>query len=237
MRRLSLPLLCFLILVSLLLGWGLWEAITWPNVARLAKEDPKSTAFIERYQGTQGKDGKKRRADWRPVPASRISNELKHAVVVAEDIDFFSHHGFAWEEIKKAWKEAKEQDRPLRGASTLTQQLAKNLWLSPSRNPWRKAKEALLTRDLERHLSKTRILELYLNVVEFGPGIFGAEAASRRYFGKPAAFLSRAEAVQLAASLPKPSQWHPGSRSRVYQRRVARLLLRVEKTDWVRGQL
>ncbi len=237
MRPFSLPLKLFLVLAGTLLAWGLWEAVTWPDMAVLARENPQTTAFIERYQRAKGKDGRPLRADWRPVPASRISNELKHAVVVAEDIDFFSHHGFAWEEIKKAWKESREEDKPLRGASTLTQQLAKNLWLSPSRNPWRKVKEALLTRDLERHLPKARILDLYLNVVELGPGIYGAEAASRRYFGKPAAFLGRGEAAQLAAALPKPSLWHPGSGSRVYQRRVARLLARMEQSHWVRGQL
>ena len=132
-------------------------------------------------------------------------------MLVAEDIDFFSHHGFAVEELKKAVQEAWEEGEMPRGASTLTQQLAKNLWLSPSRNPLRKLKEALLTRSLEKHLEKRRILELYLNVVEFAPGVYGAEAAAQRFFGKPAAELSRHEAAALAGGLPKPSSWHPGA--------------------------
>ena len=145
------------------------------------------------------------------MPYGRISAELKLAVLVAEDIDFFSHHGFAVAELKKAVQEAWEEGEMPRGASTLSQQLAKNLWLSPSRNPLRKVKEALLTRSLEKHLAKRRILELYLNVVEFAPGVYGAEAAAQRFFGKPAAALSRPEAAALAGGLPKPSELASGS--------------------------
>jgi monofunctional biosynthetic peptidoglycan transglycosylase len=125
------------------------------------------------------------------------------------------------------------EKRPPRGASTLTQQLAKNLWLSPSRNPWRKAKEALLTWQLERRLAKRRILELYLNVVEFGPGVYGAEAAARHYFDKSAAELSEVEAAQLAAALPRPRAWRPGSDSAVYRRRVASVERRMVKAVWL----
>ena len=128
---------------------------------------------------------------------------------MAEDINFFTHHGFDLGEIGKVVDAAMADGELQRGASTLTQQLAKNLWLSPSRNPLRKVKEAILTWQLERTLPKRRILELYLNVAEFGPGIFGAEAAARRYFGKPAAALDAAESAQLAASLPNPRRWHP----------------------------
>ena len=140
----------------------------------------------------------------RRSPYARIAPDLKVAILVAEDIDFFSHEGFAVGEMKLALEEAWKEGEAPRGASTITQQLAKNLWLSPSRNPWRKVKEALLTRSLERHLEKRRILELYLNVVEFGPGIYGAEAASRNYFGVAASALTRRQAAELAASLPKP---------------------------------
>ena len=124
------------------------------------------------------------------------------------------------------------EGRP-RGASTVTQQLAKNLWLSPSRNPLRKLKEALLTRQLEHDLGKRRILELYLNVVEFGPGIFGAEAAAEHYFGLTAAELAPPEAAALAAGLPKPSAWHPGSPSKAYRRRVGILESRMEKARFL----
>ncbi len=215
----------------------LWQLFTWPDVAALAGKDPETTAFIERYRSQAGKDGRPAAVAWRPVPYARISAELKHAVLVAEDIDFFSHRGFAWGEVKKAIEEAREEGTPMRGASTITQQLAKNLWLSPSRNPWRKVKEALLTRQLEKHLPKRRILELYLNVAELGPGVYGAEAAARRYFGKSAAALGSYEAAALAGGLPKPSAWHPGSRSSVYQRRVRRIEGRMARTGWLRGNL
>jgi len=210
-----------------------WQWATWPRVAALAAHDPKSTAFLEHWRERERAAGRPGVATWRPVPWERIADELKVAVVVAEDIDFFSHHGFAIDEMKKAAREAWEERELPRGASTLTQQLAKNLWLSPSRNPWRKAKEAILTRQLERDLSKRRILELYLNVVELGPGIWGAEAASQRYFGKPAAALTAREAAMLAASLPRPSQWHPGIRSRGYERAIARVLGRMRRAQWV----
>jgi monofunctional biosynthetic peptidoglycan transglycosylase len=124
------------------------------------------------------------------------------------------------EAIRKA---IREREAP-RGASTITQQLAKNLWLSPSRNLTRKIREALLTRQLEESLSKDRILALYLNVVEFGPGIYGAEAAARHYFGKSASELSPREGAMLAAGLPRPKQWNPSSGSENYAKRVDRIL-------------
>jgi monofunctional biosynthetic peptidoglycan transglycosylase len=136
-------------------------------------------------------------------------------VVVAEDIDFFSHHGFATKEMRAALEKAWDEKELPRGASTITQQLAKNLWLSPSRNPWRKVKEAILTRQLERHLDKRRILELYLNVVELGPGIYGAEAAARHHFGVSAAQLTPAQAARLAAMLPRP-RFYDRNRSSQY---------------------
>ncbi len=221
----------------LVLFFFLYEAATWPDVARLAKELPKSTAFIDRFRDRARGAGKPDRVAWKPVPYGRISAELKLAVLVAEDIDFFSHNGFAVAELKKAVAEAWEEGEMPRGASTLTQQLAKNLWLSPSRNPLRKVKEALLTRSLEKHLEKRRILELYLNVVEFAPGVYGAEAAAQRFFGKPAARLSRQEASALAGSLPKPSKWHPGATSPVYLRRVDRIAGRIERAAWLRGEI
>ena len=122
---------------------------------------------------------------------------------------------------------------PTRGASTITQQLAKNLWLTPSRNPLRKAREAILAWQIEQALSKRRILEIYLNVAEFGPGCYGVEAAARRYFGKAAADVGPAEAAQLAASLPNPRLWHPGSTSRAYQAHVMRIARRVERVSWL----
>lgn len=213
------------------------ETARWPDVGRLAREEPESTAFQQRWRQRERAAGRRGELAYRPVPWSRISDELKLAVVVAEDIDFFSHRGFATGEMKRAIAEAWDERELPRGASTITQQLAKNLWLSPSRNPWRKAKEALLTRQLEAKLSKRRILELYLNVVELGPGVWGAEAAARRYFGKPAAALDRREAASLAAALPRPRDWHPGVASRGYQRAIERVVGRMARAGWVEREI
>ena len=231
-RRWGLRLL--LLLLAIAVGWLAWEALTWPDVARLARDRPVSTAFIDDYRARQRALGKPDRVAWTWTPYPAISSDLKRAVLVAEDVNFFSHHGFELTELQHTLEEAlREMDLPRRGASTITQQLAKNLWLSPSRSPWRKAKEAILTWQLERALSKRRILELYLNVVEMGPGVYGAGAASQRYFGRPASELGPLEAAQLAASLPRPAQWHPGVESTAYRRRVASIRDRMARAQFL----
>ncbi|HLE85115.1 MAG TPA: monofunctional biosynthetic peptidoglycan transglycosylase [Thermoanaerobaculia bacterium] len=217
-----------LVLLALAAAWLLWELVTWPDVAALATENPESTAFIRRYERRSGQEA---RHTW--VAYGAISPHLKRAVLVGEDINFFSHDGFDQGELEIALRDAWAEKRFPRGASTVTQQLAKNLWLSSSRNPLRKVKEALLTRELERHLTKQRILELYLNAVELGPGIYGAEAAARHYFGRSAAGLSEWQAASLAAGLPNPDAWHPGSGSRAYQNRVRTLLRRMGKAGFL----
>lgn len=216
------------IALSILLLFVLYQLLTWPDVSRLATEPPKSTAFLE--QARQRSESEIPSPQW--VPYEQISPHLKRAVLVSEDIDFFSHEGFAWVEIQNAWREFRRGEG-LRGASTLTQQLAKNLWLSPSRNPWRKLEEAVLTVQLERHLSKRRILEIYLNVAEMGPGVFGVENAARRFFGKPASELSELEAAALAAALPSPRRWYPGSGSRAAANRQQTILRRMAKAGWL----
>ncbi|HEY7434536.1 MAG TPA: monofunctional biosynthetic peptidoglycan transglycosylase [Methylomirabilota bacterium] len=223
-----------------LLGVLVWlgvEIWTWPAVGRLATERPATTAFIERYRAQQRAAGRPDRVAWTWTPYAGISPALKRAVLVAEDIGFFSHHGFALAEMQNALEEAlRDRERP-RGASTITQQLAKNLWLSPSRNPLRKGREALLTSQLERALSKRRILELYLNVVEFGPGVYGAGAASQRYFGKAPADLDESEAAQLAAVLPNPGAWRPGAGSAAYRRHVAAIERRMSRAVFLWKQI
>ena len=139
--------------------------------------------------------------------------------------------------MKIAVEDALHDSEAPRGASTITQQLVKNLWLSPSRNPLRKVKEAILTWQLERALSKRRILEVYLNVAEFGPGIYGVGGAAQAYFGKAPADLSEQDASLLAASLPRPASWHPGSRSQAYQRYAAAIRARMDKADFLRKQI
>ncbi|MFP5288422.1 MAG: monofunctional biosynthetic peptidoglycan transglycosylase [Thermoanaerobaculia bacterium] len=225
-------------LLGLLAAWAAWQAITWPDVSALAEEDPETTAFIERYRdgGWLGL-GQDREVEWKWVPGSRISSNLKRAVIVSEDIEFFSHNGFSTREQRAALEDAWEEKKQPRGASTITQQLAKNLWLSPSRNPLRKVKEAVLTWQLERALTKRRILEIYLNVVEFGEGIYGAEAAARHYYGKSARSLTVRQAAELAAGLPRPRSWHPGSKSRSYQRKVRSIERRMAKASWLRRRV
>jgi monofunctional biosynthetic peptidoglycan transglycosylase len=210
-----------------------YAVLSRPRVSRLARERPASTAFIERYQEEQVRAGKAGRVEWRWVPRESISPHLQRAVIVSEDIGFFSHHGFELAEVRQALRDAVRAGSAPRGASTITQQLAKNLWLSPSRNPWRKVKEAILTKQLEAALSKRRILELYLNVAEFAPGVYGAEAGSRHYFGKPAAALDAREAALLAAVLPRPRRWRPGSTSAPYLRQVARIEARMARAGFL----
>jgi len=228
-------LLKFLGLVCLgIAAWGAWEALTWPDVRSLARRPPTTTAFIERWRAAQREAGRDDRVDRRWVPYAAIAPSLKVAVLVAEDVNFFSHDGFDRGEIRKALGQAIEDHDVPRGASTITQQLAKNLWLSPSRDPFRKAREAILAWQLERALGKRRILELYLNVVEFGPGAWGAESASRRYFGVAAADLGDDEAARLAAALPSPTTWHPGSSSGAARRHADTVRRRMDKAQFLR---
>lgn len=237
-RKLSCCLLW--VCLGLALAGGLWVGVEWrrlPDPAVYKKQNPSTTAYIELDKAKAIAEGRKPRIEWQWVPYARIAVPMKQAVVVSEDLNFFSHRGFDLGEIRASLRDAWEEREMPRGASTLTQQLARNLWLSPNRAWGRKLREALLTFRLERALSKPRILELYLNVVEFGPGVYGAEAAARHYFKKSAAELTDREAAQLAAGLPSPGRWHPGSSSAVYQRRVDRLLARMEKAAWVLKKL
>jgi monofunctional biosynthetic peptidoglycan transglycosylase len=224
--------LAMLVIVAI----GVWvgaEIWTWPSVGRLATSRPRTTAFIDQYRAEQRAAGRPDRVAWTWTPYAAMSPAIKRAVLVSEDVNFFSHHGFALDEMQNALGDALRDGEIPRGASTITQQLAKNLWLSRSRNPLRKAKEAVLTWQLERRLPKRRILELYLNVAEFGPGIYGVGAASQHYFGKPAADLDESEAAQLAAVLPSPGTWRPGAASPAYRRRVAAIERRMERAGFL----
>jgi len=163
-------------------------------------------------QGLEEGQALRIRQTW--VPLKRISAYLVKAVIIAEDDKFWSHEGFDFEAIQKAIEKDLEAKKFKWGASTISQQLAKNLYLTPSKNPVRKLKEAILTWRIEQALSKKRIIELYLNCVEWGEGIFGAEAAARHYFGKGAAALGAEEAARLAVVLPNPLKWNPVGNSR-----------------------
>lgn len=163
-----------------------------------------------------------------PVPLSQVSPHLTRAVLVAEDASFYRHRGVDWYELGQAIRDAWLRRRAPRGASTLTQQLARNLYLAPSRSLWRKAEELFIARRLERALSKRRILEVYLNVAEWGAGIFGAEAAARAYYGVPASALDLQQAAELAATLPHPLTINPARDPDRLARPAALVLRRMQ---------
>ena len=203
--------------------------LTLPDVRILRTQNPQTTAFIELRARQAEARGETLRRNQRWVSYSRISPNLKRAVLVAEDSAFWHHDGIDYQQLKESMETNLERMEFARGASTITQQLAKNLYLSPSKNPLRKVRELLIARRLEAELSKQRILELYLNVIEWGNGIYGAEAAARSYFGKPAADLTPWESALLAASIPNTRLFDPGRPSARLVRRQEMVLRRMGK--------
>ncbi|HEX8293928.1 MAG TPA: transglycosylase domain-containing protein [Pyrinomonadaceae bacterium] len=234
-----------LVVLGLFTLFVVYEVVTFPRVADLQTKNPETTSMIETRLKEAREEGREPRRVQQWVPISRISVNLQRAVLAGEDTNFVAHDGFDYEAIQKAWeagqkeaeREAKqegEQDtawlpdlsRFRRGGSTVSQQLAKNLYLSSERTAARKVKEAAITYFLERSLSKCRILEIYLNVIEWGDGVYGAEAAAQTYFRKPAANLTPQEAAYLAAMIPSPlNVFNPQKNPRRVQRRQ-RVLLR-----------
>jgi len=222
----------FILLAAILLSSILYEYLSLPGastIERLRVSNPTTTAFMESRKASH-------RGSWKPahqwIPLSQISPHLVHAVIVAEDGSFYVHDGIDWYEVKESFERNIEEGRLVRGASTITQQLAKNLYLSGSRDPVRKLKEWIIAMRLENALSKRRILELYLNLIEWGDGIFGAEAASQHYFGKSAGELTRDEAVRLAAVIPNPLRYNPAGASRYVSNRMRIILSRMEARGW-----
>ncbi len=194
-KRLLLGLVSLILLYQFwLFGWVLWW--NWVN--------PDTTRFMEiRLAGLQTKDPKAQlKKQW--VNYGQISIHLKRALIVSEDDLFVHHEGFDWEGIQKAMQKNQQRGKIVAGGSTISQQLAKNLLLSPEKTPWRKAQEAIVTLMIESVWSKQRIFEVYLNVIEWGNGVFGAEAAARRYYGISAAQLSPEQAAKLAGMVPSP---------------------------------
>lgn len=194
---------------------------------------PARWAAWQRQEDRWRQEGSRRPIENSYVPLPRISVELQLATLVGEDIDFFGHGSVDLDAIVEA-VEAHKPGTRLRGASTITQQLAKNLFLSPERSLWRKVREARLAWWMERRLGKRRILELYLNAVEFGPGLFGAEVASRHYFYVAASELSPEQAAGLAAAIPSPGRDNPTTESRRWQFRRSMILRRMTHAAWLR---
>jgi monofunctional biosynthetic peptidoglycan transglycosylase len=199
------------------------------EIARLNTTNPETTALIEQRRRERG-DGWRLVRQW--VPISRISPHLIHAVVAAEDGQFFSHEGIDWFEVKESIERNLHEGKVVRGASTITQQLAKNLYFSTSKNPVRKIKELITAKRLENELTKRRILELYLNIIELGDGIFGVEAASKQYFGVSAGQLDRGASAKLAAVIASPLRHRPTDQSRYTMSRTRVILQRMEARNW-----
>ncbi len=225
-----------IVFLSLVLAFCLFAGyfyLTLPDVKFLEKQDPKTTAIIEQRKAEARKKGRvlKIRQKW--VRFDAIPQLLKDVVRVSEDIDFFHHKGIDYYELKEALKRNLKKGQKARGGSTITQQLAKNLFLSTEKSYYRKLKEFFIAKELEKHLSKNRIFYLYLNIIELGPGIFGIGAASEYYFGKPVGSLNLEQILRLAAVLPKPLRVTPVSDSRYLKWRARLLLERLIQYEYI----
>jgi monofunctional biosynthetic peptidoglycan transglycosylase len=200
--------------------WFLIHVLYWNH------HEPAMSAFMELRLETLRESNPRASLRHQWMPYERISSHLKRAVVAAEDARFLDHEGFDWEAIQKARARNEQKGKIVAGASTISQQLAKNLFLSGTRSWLRKLQEALITWMLENTMSKRRILELYLNYAEWGEGVFGAEAAARYHFGVPASALTSQQAAWLAAILPSPRRYERGRTTPYIQSRVATILAR-----------
>lgn len=195
------------------------SAFVYPDVSRLAKETPQKSAFMEYREKQWAAKGRKIKIRKAWAPLSTVSPYLIKAVLIAEDDKFWAHEGFDFEAMQKAVEKDLKEKKLKFGGSTISQQLAKNLYLSPSKNPARKLREAILTWRIENKLTKKRILELYLNMAEWGDGLFGIAAAAQHYYAKPASDLSPQESARLASVLPNPLKYNPLSASGYVQNR------------------
>jgi monofunctional biosynthetic peptidoglycan transglycosylase len=216
--------------IGIILGTYLaFQYLMLPNnsLQYYRKHNPQRTALMEQRIEEAENTGASFSVNQRWIPLSKISQHLIHAVIVAEDGAFYEHEGIDWFEIEESIKKNLEKGKAARGGSTISQQLSKNLFLSTSKSPVRKFKELIITLRMERTLSKRRILEMYLNIIEWGNGIFGAEAAARVYFGKSASQLTRDEAARMAAVIPNPRKYQPNGSSRYVMRRSALILSRM----------
>ena len=206
-------------------GYVVYSCLTLPDVRRLRTANPSTTAFIELRAREARVNGRTPRRVQQWASYGRLSQDLKRAVLIAEDDAFWQHEGIDVEQLQESLQLDWARGRMIRGGSTITQQLAKNLYLSPSKNPVRKLRELIIARRLEAELKKSRILELYLNVIEWGDGVYGAEAAARTYFHTSAASLSPAESAWLAAAIVNPRTMNP-SRPNARLIRRQQLILR-----------
>jgi len=195
----------------------------WPDWKIYAEGPVQQSNFIRNYISEHYRHRDWPRLHWQPVAINKIPNHMVRALIVAEDSRFYSHSGIDTDALKNAMEYNLKQKRFVYGGSTISQQTIKNIFLSPSRNPLRKWHELVLTIAMERNLSKERILTLYLNIVEFGRGVYGVNAAAKYYWGIPASQLSVKQAVELAASLPSPVKHNPKTRTKFFLQRVKKI--------------
>jgi monofunctional biosynthetic peptidoglycan transglycosylase len=207
-----------------------YVVLTMPDVESLKIKNPTITALIEQRANEKNTTPKPIRT-W--ISYKNISPHLRNAVLIAEDSAFFQHSGYDLEQIKESAKRNWREKRFARGASTITQQLAKNLYLSTSKNPLRKIQEFFIAQEMEQDLSKQRIFEIYLNVIEWGDGIYGIQPASERYFGKSASDLLPEEGAILAAMIPNPRRYTPARNLRYLERRKADILSRLVRYSYL----
>ena len=220
--------------LALILLGGLLFWCSLPSVSWLIKENPQQTAMMRYRAEKAGKTLSPSRRLTKYVPLSRISPFLIQAVLIAEDDKFFEHEGFDWDSMRQALDANMKKKRVLRGGSTITQQLAKNLFLSSEKSLWRKLREAAIAFKLERQLSKKRILELYLNVIDWGPGIYGAENASRSNFNCPASALALSQAIRLASIVPNPHRFSALSTANARMNRKRKIIAkRMLRRRWI----
>jgi monofunctional biosynthetic peptidoglycan transglycosylase len=214
-------------LIALLLvpaGSVAWLWVSLPDVTEYASKFPEKTSLMRHREAQYAAKKEKVKTSYRPVRLKAISPYLRAAVIASEDANFFGHNGFDFEGIREAMEKNAEGGGPVRGGSTITQQLAKNLYLTPKKSIVRKIREAAIAKRLEEKLSKDRILELYLNVAEWGRGIYGCEAASRHWFSKSCLDLEPREAALLAAALPSPRKFNPEKRNTRAWRRHEKIM-------------
>lgn len=224
----------FVLLLLGFAGWIAFEYVRLPHPDALVKKTPPQSALMRTRVRDAERAGKPLALHHRIVPLSRIAPVAQRAVVLSEDARFWQHEGIDWLEVVEVLEKARRTGEVTRGASTITQQLARNLYLTQDRSVVRKAKEWVLARRLEKTLTKRRILELYLNFAEWGDGVFGIEAAAQVHFGTSAARLDAAQAAALAAMLPAPRQWNPARptpRYRTRAHRIADLLVKHANAD------
>jgi monofunctional biosynthetic peptidoglycan transglycosylase len=222
LRKLFLLLLIAPIVIVLAMQAYFFIQIWW-----WVDHNPESTSFMRQQLSVLRDKNPDARLKHKWVPYNRISNNLKRAIIAAEDSNFSGHEGVDWEAMQKAWEKNTKKGKVVAGGSTITQQLAKNLFLSGERSYLRKAQEVAITYMLEYWMDKERIFEIYLNVVEWGTGVFGAEAAAQHYYGISAAQLSASQAARLAVMLPKPRFYDKNRGSSYLARRTSLILRRM----------